>query len=448
MPEFAALRARLDATVLMPTDLDFAAEVTGFNLAVAHQPDVVVVARDEADVVEAVRFGREHRLPVRVQATGHGAHLPYTDGILVATRRLDQVSVDPQARTATFGSGVRWTAVVAAAAEHGLTPITGSSPDVGAAGFLLGGGLGPLARSHGFASDYARRFRVVTGEGDTVEASSAENPDLFWALRGGKGGLGVVTEVTIELVDANSLYAGCLIFDEPHIEQALRAWVDWSATVSDDVTSSVAFMRIPDEDFAPPPLRGRHLLSVRFASAGPVADGPQLAEPLRQAAPIYLDLLGELPASELKLVHNDPSDPVPAWDRGMLLGPIDQDFASALLAEVGPGAEVPVMITEVRHIGARTRIDVAEGSAVGGRNSEYALALIGVQPEYFEAVLPKFADRVARTLEPWASGELTINFAGRLTEEAFAKAWPSETRERLAAIRRRYDPDGVFPYGH
>ncbi|WP_166876541.1 FAD-binding oxidoreductase [Salinibacterium sp. ZJ450] len=449
MPEFAELRARISSPVFTPSDPGFPDETTGFNLAVTHQPDAVVVAENESDIAQTVRFARENGMPVRVQATGHGATEPYTDGVLVITRKLDRVSIDAQERTATFGAGVRWAAVLAAAAEHHLAPITGSSPQVGAVGFLLGGGLGPLARSHGFGSDYLRELRLVTGLGEIVVANYTEHPDLFWALRGGKGGLGIVTQATIELIEADTLYAGSLVFDEPHIEQALRAWVDWSASAPDEVTSSVALMRMPDLDLVPPPLRGRHVLSVRVVSSGPVDAGPELADPLRQAAPVYLDLLGELPTSRLGLVHNDPTDPVPVWDHGMLLTPIDQDFASALLGEVGPGTEIPVVITEVRHIGAGTKIDVDEGSAVGGRNSDYSLAFIGMEPELFETVLPAFADRVSAAVAPWVSPELTINFIGRTTSpDRVAKAWPSDILNRLTEVRHRYDPEGVFPYGY
>ncbi|MET1044775.1 MAG: FAD-binding oxidoreductase [Microbacteriaceae bacterium] len=449
MPEFAELRARIASPVLTPSDPGFADETTGYNLAVTHQPDAVVVAENEADIVETVRFARENQLPVRVQATGHGAAESYTDGILIATRKLDHVTIDAEARTATFGSGTRWAAVLAAAAEYQLAAITGSSPNVGAVGFLLGGGLGPLARSHGFGSDYLRELRVVTGLGEIVVANYTEHPDLFWSLRGGKGGLGIVTQATVELITADTLYAGSLIFDEPHIEQALRVWVDWSAGAPDEATSSVALMRMPDLDMVPPPLRGRHVLSVRFVYAGPVDAGRELADPLRQAAPVYLDMLGELPANQLGLVHNDPPDPAPFWDQGMLLTPIDQDFASALLGEVGPGVEAPVVITEVRHIGAGSKIDVDEGSAVGGRNSDYTLAFIGMRPELFETAMPEFADRVSTAVAPWTSPELTINFVGQPTSaEHIAKAWPSDIRERLTEIRHRYDPEGVFPHGY
>src|SRR5690606_19123007 len=145
-----------------------------------------------------------------------------------------------------IGAGVRWRAVQAAAAAHGLTGITGSSTSVGAIGFTLGGGLGPLARSHGFSSDYVRGFEVVTGTGELVTANADENPELFWALRGGKVGLGVVTTMQLQLVPLATVYAGALYFAEQHIEAALRGWIDWMPTAPDDVTTSISILNLPD----------------------------------------------------------------------------------------------------------------------------------------------------------------------------------------------------------
>jgi FAD/FMN-containing dehydrogenase len=146
--------------------------------------------------------------------------------LLVSMRRLKDVSVDREARTARIGGWARWQAVITAANEYGLAPIAGSSTTVGVVGYLLGGGLGPLARSHGFSSDYIVGFSVVTGEGNLVEANAEQNADLFWALRGGHSGLGMVTEVRLRLVELRVLYAGALFFDEPNIEAALRARIN------------------------------------------------------------------------------------------------------------------------------------------------------------------------------------------------------------------------------
>jgi len=440
------LRSRVSGPVLTPTDDGFEGEVAAWKLNIVHQPDVVVGVSSEAEVVAAVRFARDHRLHVRVQATGHGAEVPITDGLLIVTRGLDSLEINEETRIATIGAGVRWGAVVAAAGELGLATVPGSSATVGVVGYLLGGGLGPLNRSHGFSSDWVRGFTVVGADGEVIQASAQTNPELFWALRGGKTGFGVVTDVSIELLDLPTLYGGSLVFDGPQIETALRAWIDYTDTADSTVSTSAAVIRMPDVPMVPEPLRGHTVLSVRFSFPGDTATGEQLAAPLRASAPVYVDLLGEIPASAIGTIHNDPPGPSPSWTRGRLLGELDQDFVTALLGHVGFGVDTPLLGVELRLLGGQAAIDVEGGSAVGGRASRFTFNLIGPpDPSLFDSVLPAVSDALLTTIAPWISPETTINFAGRIeSPEHLASAWPDGIRERLAKERAARDPEGLF----
>jgi|SRR5690554_1666477 len=449
MTQFATLRDRIAGPIFTPDDAGFAEEVSGSNLAISHRPEVVVGVTNAGDVTEAVKFAAEHGLPVRVQATGHGAHHPITDGMLLTTRRLDEVTVDAGTRVASIGSGATWRRVQSVVTPLGLTSIPGSSVTVGAVGYTLGGGLGPLSRSHGFTSDYARGFEVVLATGELVVANENENPELFWALRGGKVGLGVVTRMQLALVPLETVYAGALFFGENEIEPALRGWVDWTSTAPDEVTSSAMIMNLPDFEAVPPPLRGQRVLSLRFAYPGDESEGRPLAEPLRRLGPTLIDSIATLPTAELGTIHNDPDQPGPGWSRGVLLTAIDQGFATELLARIGPGTTGPLLGTEIRHLGAATTVDVPEGSAVGGRASAFTFTMIGVpNPELFDLVIPTFADELIDSIRPWISDETTINFAGHATTmDEFALAWPREIHDRLQAARALYDPQGLFTYG-
>ncbi|CPU61794.1 FAD linked oxidase domain-containing protein [Mycobacteroides abscessus] len=148
-----------------------------------------------------------------------------------------------------------------------------------------------------------RGFRVVLADGSVVEAGPDTEPDLFWALRGGKGGLGVVTRLDLELVPLRTLYAGSLTFDAPHVEDVLRGWAAWTATAPDDVTTSVAVLALPDLPFVPEHLRGRTVLALRFAYPGDPAEGERLAAPLRALAPALADTVGELPVTAVATIH-------------------------------------------------------------------------------------------------------------------------------------------------
>lgn len=440
------LAAQLSGPVFAPGDAGYADEVAGFNLAVTHTPQLVVGAATEADVVAAVRYAAAHGLAVRMQATGHGAARPITDGLLISTRRLDTLRIDGD--VATIGAGVRWGEVVAAAAPLGLAPITGASPTVGAVGLLLGGGIGPLARSHGVASDRVLGATVVTADGSVVDASPEGDAELYWALRGGKGGFGVVTEMRVRLVPLAELYAGSLTFDAPHAEAVLRGWIEWTATASDDVTTSLLLIRFPDLEAVPAPVRGRFLATLRFAYPGSTAEGERLAAPLRALAPVEVDALRPMPLADVAQIHADPTEPGMAWGWGGLLEPLDQDFATVLTQQFHPAAPIPFLGIELRHLGAATARDVDGGSAAGGRDGAFAIHVIGApDPSLFAEVLPAAAAGFRRAIGRWIAPKTTVNYAGAIASDAeFRAAWPDAAFDRLAEIRRRVDPAGVFAY--
>jgi hypothetical protein len=443
------LRAQVRGPVLVPGDDDYVAEIAAQNTAVVHTPEVVVGVASEEDVRAVIRTAADTGLAIRVFATGHGSHKPVTDGVLVTTSRLCDVRIDAEHRVAHIGAGCRWAKVVEAAAAVGLAPITGSSGHVGAVGYLLGGGIGPMARTFGFSSDHARGFRVVTADGEVVTASAIEHPDLFWALRGGKGGFGVVTSMEVELVELATLYGGSLFFAADHIATVLRSWLAWTKTVPEAATSSVAIMRLPPLPFIPEQLRGKTVLSLRYAFVGAASDGERLFQPMRDVAPAIVDGVGPLPAAQIGLIHNDPTEPGPVFERGRMLNELDDHFATALLDALGPGQDVPVMVAEVRHIGGATHRDVPEGSAVGGRCADYGLMLLGVpDPSLFDDVLPALTHSIFASLAPWTSAENTINYGAAEGPGSYEACWPPELLSRLAGVRAAYDPGGLFPFGH
>ncbi|MGZ0153363.1 FAD-binding oxidoreductase [Kribbella sp. WER1] len=442
------LRTEVAGPVLTPTDDGYAEELSGFNLSVTHTPDVVVGLTSEDDAAAVVRAAAETGTPVRVLATGHGIPNPMQGGIVVTTTRMTGVTVDAETQTAHIDAGTRWAEVIAAAAPHGLAPITGGSDAVGCIGYTLGGGLGPLARTYGFSSDWARSFRVVTATG-AVTASTTENEELFWALRGGKGGFGIVTAMDFALVELSTLYGGSVFFDADHIAPVFGVWAEWTKTLPEEANSSVVVLRLPPLEFIPAPLRGKTVLSVRFAYVGDAAEGKRLFQPIRDAGATLIDAVGEMPAADIALIHNDPKDPTPSWDRGLMLDELDADFVKAFLEVAGPDQQLPLIAVEVRHLGGATERDVPEGSAVGGRGGACTMTLIGVpDPSLFEKVLPATVDGLLGKLAPWVSAETTVNFAGGFAlPGSYQASWPADTFARLAAVRKAYDPDGLFPYG-
>ncbi len=439
------LRTRLRGELLQPNDASYASEIAPFNRAIAHTPELVVVARSVSDVADAVRFAREHRVRVSVQGAGHGAYEPIASGMLISMRQLARASVDPKSRVATVEGGARWSTVLDAAVPHGLAPISGSATTVGVTGYLLGGGWGPLVRSHGVSSDYIESAEVVTGTGEIVRANETEHPELLWALRGGKPNAGIVTQLRVRLVELRTLYAGSLYFEGASIEPALRGWLHWAAGCDARLSTSVALMTFPPFDAVPQIFRGRKLLVLHVAFPGSKEEGERLTAPLRALASLYHDALGELPYSEIARIHNDPTEPAPVWVSGLALTHADDALATEFLASFGHDSSLPFVGGELRQLGAAASSDLPEGSAAGGRSAGFVLGYVGVDPSKFEREIPAASERLLERLKPWTSPEQNINFLGKpKSREHYAMAWSASTFARLEAVRKRYDPDGLF----
>ncbi len=447
-PFVSALRTAVRGAVLLPGDAKFAEEVATFNAAINHAPQVVVAAESSDDIAATVRLANEHGVKVHVHATGHGTFQPVTSGVLISTQRLKHLNVDPDKAVVTMGSGLQWRTVLDEAAKYDLTPIAGSSPTVGVAGYLLGGGIGPLVRSHGVSSDYVIGFKVVTGAGEEVVADARTNPDLFWALRGGSGkmGLGIVTEVTMRLVPMKTFYGGALFFDAQYMDKVLQDWVRWTINNPDPrVTSSLCSIRFPDFPQVPEVFRGRNLVSLRFAFPGSASEGATLAEPFRAIAPIHLDTLGELAAADIGKVTNDPPFAAPFWSGGVLLNPLDQRFASQFLKLMKDGAHDPFRAIEMRHLGGAASRDVPEGSAVAGRQASFSLSVVSRNPGLFDTACPQVAERMVTALGPWVSNAHNANFIGAWrADESLGSSWTTDALGKLQAVQQNSDPNGVL----
>lgn len=324
-------------------------ELAGFQTGFVQCPDVVFPASSADDVVAAVRHAADRNLPVGVHATGHGLPGPVEGGVVISTRRMDRVTVDPGARTVRLQAGVRWGQVVAAAAPYGLAPLNGSAPSVGAVSYTLGGGLGILAREFGYAADHVRSLDVVTADGRPRRVTPES--DLYWALLGAGRSFGVVTEMEIGLVPVRTLYGGSLAFDGRDVDPAvvLRAYEEWTRTVPDGLTSSFAAVPYPDIPALPPQLRGRYVVSVRVACTG--ADGDRVVAPLRRTGTVLSDSLREMPYAGSHTIHSDPDFPHAYYGDSAVLGEWDLDAVAGVLARTGPDAAGAMCVVQVNHLG-------------------------------------------------------------------------------------------------
>lgn len=426
-------------------DDGYDSERSGFNLSVEHRPELVVGATGPDDVIAAVRLAAERGLPVGVMTTGHGPAVAADGAVLINTRRMDEVRIDPAAGTAWTAGGVRWKQVLPLAGEHGLAPLNGTSPTVGVAGYTLGGGVGPLGRQFGFAADRVRRIELVTADGRLREVTAESEPELFWAVRGGKDNFGIVVGLEFELVPVSRIYGGGLFFAGESAADVLHAYRQWAPGLPEEMSSSVLlidFGRIPQ---APPPFAGKYIANVRITYNGPAEEGERLVRPLREAATPILDTLRELPYAEVGTVFNDPTDPIAAYDSAANLRELDDKAVDTLLGEVGPGTGSP-LIVEVRQLGGAFARPPAVPSAVGGRDTAYTLfATCPVRPGEVDAAR-EVHDRLQEAMRPWATGSLTYNFCGSrdAAPERVKLAFTPADYARLAKAKATYDPTNMF----
>ena len=420
-----------------------------FNLALRHSPEVLVNAAGPEDVQDAVRLAAERSLPVAVQATGHGMARSADGAVLVSTRALTGVQIDRQARTARVEAGVRAGQLIAEAAKFGLAPLTGASPLVGVVGYTLGGGLGPLGRAHGYSADRVRELSVVTADGELRTASSEANADLAWASLGGKGNFGVVTSLELELVEVSRLYGGGLYFPGELAAEVLHTWREWTATVPDQMSSSVVVVRFPPLETVPELLRGRFVVHVRIAYLGSTADGERLVAPLRAIGSTIIDSVADMPYTDVASIHQDPTTPAPVRDRSALLSALEPSTVDVLLRIVGPDAEGPVPAVELRHLGGALARPAAHPNAISFREAAFTVFTVGVAPPDAVAEFRARQQAVVDALAPWRLGGPFVSFMGLDLDVAeVATAYHPETYQRLREVKTAYDPDNLFRVNH
>ncbi|WP_328468108.1 FAD-dependent oxidoreductase [Actinoplanes sp. NBC_00393] len=269
---------------LQPGDAGYDDNRKALNPALDPYPAEVVLAETTADVRAAVLSARRRGLAFAVQATGHGTHVAHDGALLLRTHRMASVLVDPDRRIAKVGPGARWGDVLAAAAPFGLAPLSGSSPDVGVTGYTVGGGLGWLARRHGLAADSVQRARIVTADGELVTADADRNADLFWAVRGGGGSFGVVTDLEFRLYPVSRVYAGAVTFGRERAAETLACYRRWIEQAPDELSTALLLTRdgrlVVKAMYSGDDLdRGRRLLAPLWQAAGPpLADTMQVVD--------------------------------------------------------------------------------------------------------------------------------------------------------------------------
>ncbi len=447
--EATALAAAVAGPVLLPGEAGYDEERAVFNLNHDLAPAVIVAAQGAADVQAAVVFAARQRRPVLVKTTGHQVVGTAPGAVVIATRRMNDVTVDAAARTARVGAGAVWSEVIAETAKAGLAPLNGSNPTVGVTGYTMGGGLSPtLGRSHGYAADHVRSFDVVTADGRLRHADAETEPELFWALRGVKGNFAVVTALEFDLFPVPRLYGGGIYFPGERMADVLRAWAAWHPGTPETMVTSFAVLRMPPLPEVPEPLRGAFLVSVRIAYTGTAADGERLVAPLRAAAPAVLDTVRDMPYTEVASIHSEPTEPLPYYERGIMLREFPPQAQDKLVELVGPDSGSTLALAELRALGGAWDREPAVPNAVATRGLPYSLLGVAAGPVEEEQRLMESVAALLDGMEPWQGDRRLVNNLAPEEAADAAAIYGQERYERLAAVKKTYDPANMFRLNH
>ena len=443
--DFGALRARVTGSVSTPEDAGWDDARLAWNLVVDQRPAAVVHAESADDVSATVRFAVANGLQVAPQGTGHAAAPlgPLDDTILLKTSRLRGVEIDPERRVARVEAGVLWLELTAAAAEHGLSGPSGSAPDVGVVGYALGGGVSMMGRTLGLAANHIVAAEVVTADGRQSRIDRDNEPDLFWAIRGGGGNFAVVTALELRLHEIGEVYAGSLFFPIERSAEILSAWREWIDTVPEEMTSVGRMLQFPPIPDIPEPLRGNSFALVEAIYVGDPEDGAALLEPLRALGPA-MDTVTVIPTTSLSKVHMDPEGPVPGVGDGMLLDDVTEETIEALVGLV-PGS--PLISLELRHLGGALGRAPLDHGAIATLDSPFALYAVGpaMTPELATAVEAHLG-AVRAALAQWNAERTYANFAETSVDPR--RIWPEHVYHRLRRIKAQVDQANVIRSNH
>ena len=447
-----ALRRAVGGDVLVAGDAAYDEARAVWNAMIDRRPGVIVRCRTGADVVAAVRFAGEHGQPVSVRGGGHNVagHAVAEGGVMVDLSPMNGVRVDPEGARAFVDGGATWAAVDQATQEFGLATPGGLISDTGVGGLTLSGGIGWLRSRYGLAIDNLVSADVVTAEGRVVHASATENEDLFWALRGGGGNFGVVTtfEFALHPVGPTVMFAAPIL---PISAGAgpIRAWRDFLSDKHGSVGSLIEFSTIPAIPDYPESSWGQRVYTVAALYSGDANEGEALLQPLRELADPIVDFSGQMPYRDVQKLFDSvvPFGQHRCYWKSRYLRDLGDEAIDLILAGNERPAS-PNTLSSIWNFGGATADIEAGATAFGDRSMPWMVSIDSIwdtasEDEKNIAWTRAFWER----LQPFSDGRVYLNFAGHgedndeLTQRTFGSNY-----ERLAAIKRRYDPTNMFRF--
>jgi FAD/FMN-containing dehydrogenase len=442
----AAFRASLHGELIEPSDTSYEAARKVYNRMIDRRPRLIARCADVADVMTAVKFGREQKLLVAIRGGGHnaGGLGVCDDGLVIDLSPMNYVRVDPKKRTVLVGGGALWRDVDHATHAFGLAVPSGIISTTGVAGLTLGGGIGYLTRRYGLTIDNLLAVEMVLADGRFVTASAKENADLFWAVRGGGGNFGVATSFLFKGQPVHTDYGGPMLWPMEDAAEMMRWYRSFMAKAPDDVYGFFAFHTVPPWPPFPEHLYHKKMCGIVWCYTGPIKKAEQVFKPIRSFKAPALDLVGPIPHPVLQSLFDALYPPGMQWYW-------KADFVRTLTDEaialhVKHAAKLPTMHSTM-HLypidGATSRV---KNSATpwAYRDAKWAQVVVGVDPDpVSKEKISSWARDYWNALHPYSAGGAYVNFMMEEGDDRI-RATYGKNYARLAKIKKKYDPANLF----
>jgi FAD/FMN-containing dehydrogenase len=434
------LRRDFDGDIIEPGDAEY--ESASRSVLASGHPASVLRPEHGEDVQAAVSFAASTGLALSVRGGGHSFSGFGTNdgGVVIDLSRLATVEIiDDERHLVWISGGATWGQVATALALHGLAISAGDTRSVGVGGLTLTGGIGWKVRKYGLALDNVVAAEIVTANGAVVTASADENPELYWALRGGGGNFGIVTAFVFEAHPTTAVFSGKIAFQASEAATVLQGWADYLRTAPDELTSTV--------EFANPFAGGPNApveISVVFDGDDP-ARAAQAIDPIRRLGTVIADHVALIPYDDTLVDGMTPPPGIQVVTRSAF---VDTDSVAdilQILVNVGASERSPFLA--IRSLGGAVSRVPADATAYAHRQAELMIATTILGPAPVVAAAGPALDAIWARLAPHINGAYA-NFLTSATDEDVAAIYPPATYQRLAAVKRQYDPGNLFARNH